>query len=400
MNNNYFYKLASIADRIDWMRKEAVNWSNYINPILAGVKGLINPGSLIPTTMGVIGLPGWSGIGKDSQEPEVTNNTEPITIPSGPIYMDSTAFQNAFNASSVSQYPEDPIYTQTPPSPAWTDLQADMRTNSGQIPTQPADVSTVVPEQSVAPQQAPQSPIKSKQQQLVDRWVAEKYQQFKNNPNYQVSRETMKMFQNAADRMVKKNPNIDPSAAEYDFNSAVQNHQNYRNKQLAANNKAKNPVATSAVPNPSQYANSYEDAVRYSDMWVREHGWNPDSLSNNQRAYRKAMNDYLSKLYPSAPGNTSYTQFLQESINRGSSPFGGAQQFVGNVTDRNTDKQHFAEYGPISYNSKKQVVRNLMDTTPSEPDGTYKYPQGTKAPVIKGTFNSTTPATTTPTTNS
>lgn len=143
------------------------------------------------------------------------------------------------------------------------------------------------------------------------------------------------------------------------FNTAMDRYKQERDttrqkqQEQAGGAPMQNPTATSAIPNPSlnysntgsptqqnqdiqpanapgqqdlsmhtpragaiirqnglpAYAQTFQDMQKFSEAWIKQYGYNPDSLSASSREYREAMRQYGSKLYPHYSGMTSFSQY-------------------------------------------------------------------------------------------
>lgn len=312
MNNNYFYKLASIADRIDWMRKVAL--FKLAAPESRSI--LINPGSTTaaPAT--------------------ASSSTAPSSAPN------STGGAFGLEIEDVSD----------PTSPKFISVDNSVPTNAAM----PSSTISTSQNNSVGNTQQDMSTV----DQLTDRWVQEKQDFYRNKAtkypqyaNWTVNPRTREHLRQQAEDMIKNDsdrareilatPRYNPKTDVYRdeaFQYANRNNKAYvderrdaRAQEEAAkqNGLMQNPTASSAIQNPRQYDYSIPGAQQFVGDWVRRYG-NPASSMQLQSRFSNDFAHAFPGFYQVPPGSTMWLEFSKDMRQRGLDPFGTMGSSIDN----------------------------------------------------------------------
>lgn len=312
MNNNYFYKLASIADRLSGMRKEAL--FKLAEPKTRSILTNPEPSTAAPAT--------------------TSSSTAPSSTPNSASGASGLEIEDVSDPTKPKFIPVDSSVS-TGASMSSTPISAG--TNSSVGNTQ-QDMPTV--------------------DQLTDRWVQEKQNFYRSRAdkypqyaNWTVNPKTREHLRQQAQDMIDNNPDkareiwaSSPYKPETDvyrdeaFQHANRNNKAYvderrdvRAQEEAAkqNGLMQNPTASSAIQNPRQYDYSITGAQQFAGDWVRRYG-NPASSMQLQSRFSNDFAHALPGFYQVPPGSTMWLEFSKDMRQKGLDPFGTMGSSIDN----------------------------------------------------------------------
>lgn len=304
MNNNYFYKLASVADRLSGMRKVA-------QPTASTAQA--------PTGTSTTTTP----------TPSTPNPTAPTTSTPG----------------ATSQ-------TITASAPQSTPVRSPGPGDEKFVPKNATELYNHWVKQK-------ENFYRKRAEDPNDKFGS-RY------ANYTVSREAQKGLEREAKDLFDRFNRGDINQADLKryftregaFNSAMDRYKQERidrkkEQEQAAEAPMQNPTATSAIPNPSAgvqpiSALPVEQRARMGQEIVQKgidvNGFHPDTLSPQRRELRSNLNQQLAPIFPQNGVMSPLAQYYYWMWQLGMLPYGSEQERVNQLMNIYTDSQHFPEY--------------------------------------------------------